>query len=69
MLLNHEKVDFLHLPTPIEYLPRLSANVKQFRHLMIVKASCLRLRFFLLFLLLMEVPPTATGSPHGCLYR
>ncbi len=27
MLLNHEKVDFLHLPTPIEYLPRLSEEL------------------------------------------
>ena len=27
MLLNHEKVEFLHLPTPIEYLPRLSEEL------------------------------------------
>ena len=27
MLLNHEKVEILHLPTPIEYLPRLSEEL------------------------------------------
>lgn len=27
MLLHHEKVDFLHLPTPIEYLPTLSEEL------------------------------------------
>ena len=27
MLLNHEKENFLHLPTPIEYLPRISEDL------------------------------------------
>ncbi len=27
MLLNHEKIEFLHLPTPLEYLPALSEEL------------------------------------------
>lgn len=27
MLLGHEKENFLHLPTPIEYLPTISADL------------------------------------------
>ena len=27
MLLGHEKVSFLHLPTPLEYLPTLSRRL------------------------------------------
>ncbi|MEA4987185.1 MAG: D-cysteine desulfhydrase family protein [Anaerovorax sp.] len=28
MLLNHEKINFLHLPTPLEYLPTLSKELE-----------------------------------------
>lgn len=28
MLLNHEKINFLHLPTPLEYLPTLSKELQ-----------------------------------------